>query len=234
MGDGVAGELLARGQSTSCSPAESVLVDVARMITERPWAVSAGDFARMIEAGFPESTVLHTVLQSGLYNYLNRVADAVNIEFDYDLTLEPFKKDVTRAPAPRPSVEDWPVGPAWPLRLRDRPTTAEALHRLEHYLMSAETGLGAQERRLLACAVAEALCDQRSLEKLGRVRSTQKREQILAEYATRLTVTPWLVTEADVMALRGLGLADLDILHAIAVVSFQNLLSRVALVIEVE
>jgi uncharacterized protein YciW len=52
--------------------------------------------------------------------------------------------------------------------------------------------------------------------------------RLLCHYALKLTVTPWDMSEADVLALRGAGFGDRDIVDANQVVAYYNYVNRVA------
>jgi uncharacterized peroxidase-related enzyme len=54
------------------------------------------------------------------------------------------------------------------------------------------------------------------------------RETALAAYAEKLTREPSRMTEADLGALRAAGLTDRDILDAVQVIGYFNLINRVA------
>src|SRR5688500_16697223 len=56
----------------------------------------------------------------------------------------------------------------------------------------------------------------------------------LCAYAEKLTLRPGEMIEADVAALRALGLDDLAIHHAIQVIAYFNYINRVADAVDVE
>lgn len=55
-----------------------------------------------------------------------------------------------------------------------------------------------------------------------------ERMRLLCRYALKLTVTPWDMSEVDVLALRGGGFSDRDIVDANQVVAYYNYVNRVA------
>lgn len=55
-----------------------------------------------------------------------------------------------------------------------------------------------------------------------------ERMRLLCRYALKLTVTPWEITEADVLTLRDSGFSDRDIVDANQVVAYFNYVNRVA------
>jgi uncharacterized peroxidase-related enzyme len=55
-----------------------------------------------------------------------------------------------------------------------------------------------------------------------------ERMRLLCRYAVKLTVTPWEMSEADVLTLRDGGFSDRDIVDANQVVAYYNYVNRVA------
>lgn len=50
----------------------------------------------------------------------------------------------------------------------------------------------------------------------------------MLRYAHKLTVTPWEMTEADVVAMREAGHSDVNILHITEVVGYYAYVNRIA------
>lgn len=61
-----------------------------------------------------------------------------------------------------------------------------------------------------------------------------KAEYAMLEYVEKLTLTPSLMTEADVQKLRDVGWNDRDILDIAAVTSYRNFITRMADALGVE
>lgn len=129
-------------------------------------------------------------------------------------------------------------------------------HHLDLYmgLMFGPGGLSRRQRELLAVAVSQAndcaYCVAHHVEALGRyVRDSNQLaalaaaaqqpflpeiEQLLVDYAVKLTRAPGEVSRGDVATLRDAGLADEDILLANLVVAYFNFVNRIALGLGVE
>jgi alkylhydroperoxidase family enzyme len=212
---------------------ESAIRALATAVTQEPWALERADYDRARAAGLGDDSILQAVILSAYFNYLNRVADAVDIEFDYESALPRPDRDPLREPIPRASPQHWPTAPALGLRLSQRPLTAQAFDRWQTYVLERDEPLSRRDRAVLVRAVASSLCDARTLDALGDAVPRSPREELLAAYAEVLTATPWRLTEAHLHGLRALGLDDRGLLDVISVASFQNTASRLRLVLEV-
>lgn len=62
----------------------------------------------------------------------------------------------------------------------------------------------------------------------------EPRQQVLVDYAIKLTRTPQAMTEADIMALRETGLSDAAIHDAAAIIGYFNFVNRLASGLNVE
>lgn len=206
---------------------------MASLLAETPWAVRDADLARLRAAGLSDEASVQAVTIVGIFSHLTRMADGTGIELDYESPLPRFQIDRHREPVPRPDPADWPVPPAAPrLPLSLRPNTAEAMAQWRLYVAKPGASLSAHERAVLARAAAYHLCDARGLAAWGDARPETQREQTLAAFAEKLTLTPWRMTPADLALLRNLqdgGLDDRGILAAVSLVGFQNMESRVRL-----
>ena len=60
-------------------------------LTRSPWLMTEGDIELLREAGHSELDILHIVLGSSQYTYLNRVANGNGIKFEYKTELPEFK-----------------------------------------------------------------------------------------------------------------------------------------------
>ncbi len=174
------------------------------------------------------------VALAAFFSYLNRVADAIDIEFDYESPLPRMKKDPARVPVPRPPRADWPRPdrePPLALRLADRPFTAVPFYAWREYMLERAAPLSRRERQVLARAAAAELCDARTVDRWPDAEPTNDRERALAEYAATLTSAPWHLTAAHLDRLRMLRLDDEALLDVITVAAFQNTASRLSLVL---
>ena len=200
------------------------------LLSEAPWLVAAEDVAALRDAGLSEPSILHAVLQASFFNYLNRVADAVDIAYDYESALPRMVKDATREPLPRPQVPPERAAPL-PMRLADRPAAHVAFHRWRTHLLEREAPLSRRDRHVLVRAVALALADARTAARFVAAVPSTDRERLLADYATTLTATPWRLTQESLAPLRSHGLDDRALLDVIALASHQNTASRLELVL---
>jgi alkylhydroperoxidase family enzyme len=207
------------------------MLGLATSVTQHPWAVEQADYDRARAAGLGDESILQAVVLSAYFNYLNRVADAVDIELDYESALPRPDRDARREPVSRRAREMWPTAAPFPLRLADRPVTAEAFDRWRAYVLERESPLSRRDRSVLARAVAWSLCDGWTVDALGDAAPGSAREEVLAGYAEVLTATPWRLNEGQLHGLRGLGLEDRGLLDVISVASFQNTASRLRLIL---
>jgi alkylhydroperoxidase family enzyme len=220
-----------RPEEARLAAPEAALFALARRVTETPWALGPDDHESARAAGLGDGAILHAVVLSAFFNYLNRVADAIDLEYDYESALPRPDKDAAREPIPRPPRHLWPKGPAFALRLADRPVTSGAFASWQAYVLERDTPLSRRDRAVIARAVAGSLCDARTTDALADATPRSQREETLASYAELLTATPWRLDEAGLHALRELGLDDRGLLDVISVASFQNTASRLRLVL---
>ncbi|MFT3836987.1 MAG: hypothetical protein QM723_08320 [Myxococcaceae bacterium] len=202
------------------------------MLAEAPWTIERSDLEALARAGMSEPSILHAVVLASYFNYLNRVADAVDIEFDYDSPLPKMRVDRSREPLPLPEPAAWPQRPApLAMTLAQRPNTHAPFRQWEQYVLEREAPLSRRDRRVLARAVAASLADRRGHLRFEDAAPTNAREQLLARFGELLTRAPWRLSDAVLAELRSLGLDDLGLLDAISVASFQNTASRLSLVL---
>ncbi|HEX2571865.1 MAG TPA: hypothetical protein VH877_20150 [Polyangia bacterium] len=225
--------MLADPAGLTLPPRQRELARLASLLAETPWALRDADLERPRAAGLSDEGVVQAVTIVGIFSHLTRVADATGIELDYESPLPRLQVDRSREPAPRPDPADWPAPPAAPrLPLSLRPATAEAMSQWRRYVAQPGAGLSARDRAVIARAAAYRLCDARGLAAWDDARPETPREQTLAAFAEKLTLTPWRMSAADLAELRGLeggGLDDRGCLAAAALVGFQNMDSRVRL-----
>lgn len=209
------------------SPRLVALAGFASLLTDAPWTVDAADVARLqSNAALDDVGLVQVVSIVAMFNHLTRVADATGIELDYESPLPTYEVDMAREPLPRPDPEAWPR-PEARLPLSLRPATAEAFAGWRDYVHAPAAGLTDRDRAVLARAAAHHLCDAAGVAAHAEGVPATGREERLAAFAEKLTVSPWRMTEADIESLRAEGMADPTVLRAIAVVGFQNAASRV-------
>jgi alkylhydroperoxidase family enzyme len=214
-------------RSLDAPPRARALAGLASLLTEAPWTVDGGDLDRLRDAGVSDEGVVQAVTIAAMFNHLTRVADATAIDFDYATALPRVEIDRAQPPLPRPEPAEWPI-PAPRLPLSLRPGTADAIAAWRAYAFAEGDGLSTRDRAVLARTAAFHVCDAAGVAEHGDPPRTA-REEALAAFAAKLTVAPWQQKEADLAPLRGLGLSDRGVLHAIAVVGLQNTLSRLRL-----
>lgn len=163
-----------------------------------------------------------------VFNHLTRTADATGIEPDYESPLPRLAVDPSREPMERPAPEAWP-SPEPRLSLSLRPATEAAIIHWRAYVLAAGSGLSARDRAVLARTAAHGTCDAAGVAAHADAIPSGAREIALSSFADKLTRTPWRMAPTDLDALRGEGLDDRALLHAIAVVGYQNMESRVRL-----
>jgi uncharacterized peroxidase-related enzyme len=59
------------------------MLEFVEKLTLYPWLIMNEDVTALRKAGFPDVTILHIVLGSAHFNYLNRMADGIGIRFEY-------------------------------------------------------------------------------------------------------------------------------------------------------
>jgi uncharacterized peroxidase-related enzyme len=90
------------------------MLDLAEKLTRSPASVREEDIDGLRRAGWSDAEVLHIVLGSAIFNYLNRVADGLGIRLEYRSALPAFRgPGGTRAAAPALRVEGGRARPAW-------------------------------------------------------------------------------------------------------------------------
>ncbi len=196
--------------------------------------MTAAEIQKLRAVDFSDEGILHVVVLASFFNYLNRVADAVDIEFDYESPLPRMVKNSQREPTPRPSSQsprDSTAAVPLAMGLAARPRTAAAFGRWREYVFGRDAPLSKRERRVVARAAAGQLVDFRTLDRMGDAQPRNEHETILAQYAETLTLTPWRLDESGIDRLRGLGLDDAGVLDVISVAAFQNTASRLELVL---
>jgi hypothetical protein len=180
--------------------------------------------------GLDEEQVEAAVGVISMFNYFTRVADATGIEFDYVTSLPAFEPDRRQAAAPRPRPSASTARDAGQGRPRPRDPRLRAVwESWRAYVLEAEEPISARERRLLASVAAEEATDWAGAEALNGVKRLKDGDDLLVEFARKLSRQPWGMAPADLAALREAGYPEAALLHVISVVAHQNADSRLAI-----
>ena len=70
-------------RSASLTEEDRRMLEFVEKLTLCPWLLVRSDVTGLREAGFSDSTILHIILGSAHFNYLNRMADGIGIRFEY-------------------------------------------------------------------------------------------------------------------------------------------------------
>ena len=207
------------------SPQDACLVDFARTLTARPWAVGPADIRRLSEVGLSRTSIALVIGLVALFNYLTRVADGTGIEPDYDTELPQFAyRGITEA-AERPEPAEWPSVDGSIEFLSLLPDVHAAWSRWRAYILDNPAPISVAMRRQLRVIAARNACDG-AIAPPDVAGSMPGSGDALSSFAEKLSRTPWLMASSDVEDLRSTGLSDLSILHVIAVVGYQSAESR--------
>ena len=212
------------------SPRERALAGLAAVMSEAPWTLTPEDLDRLRAVGLSDEGVVQAVTIGGVFNYVTRVADGIGLEFDYESPLPRLQVDTSVEALPRPEPDAWPtLDPRPALTLGHRPATEAAFARWSAYVFDRDAPLARRDRAVLARAAAWSVCDRAGVASFADAAPASPREVVLAAYATKLTLTPWRMTEADLAPLRAEGLDDAGVLDVVSLVALQNTLSRMRL-----
>lgn len=74
------------------------MLEFVEKLTLYPWLVVESDIRGLKTAGFSNQDILHIVLGCAHFNYLNRIADGVGIQFEYESSLPRFEKPEIGSP----------------------------------------------------------------------------------------------------------------------------------------
>lgn len=204
-------------------------MDFARTLTARPWAIGPADIRRLSEVGLSRTSIMVAIGLVAMFNYLTRVADGTGIEADYGNELPRFVYRGLTESAPRPGPEEWPPVDSSLRLLSDLPDVHAAWSRWRDYLLDSPGPVPGATRRRLQSIAARNACDggmdppDNAVQAAG---STAGSGDMVSEFANKLSLTPWLMAQSDVDALRSIGMDDLSVLHVIAVVAYQSAESR--------
>ena len=207
-------------------PRTRAISGLAQLVTEAPWTLSRDDVRRAHDAGLDDATILHVVALSSFFGYLNRVADAVGIELDYEVTVQPPPPDPKTPPWPTPPRDRWPDPYATRrITLAMRSGAIEALAGWSAHVMERTTPLS-RAQRLLISRVAAATVGDVSIPSAPDPATPLDRA--LVALTETIALAPWRLGEAALEPLRAAGLDDRAIFDAIAVAAFANFGSRLS------
>jgi hypothetical protein len=199
------------------------------LITEAPWQLTPADRAAAHEVGLADEALVHLVMLSASFGHLNRMADAVGIELDYQVAQLPPAAEPATLPYLYPATAEWPK-PAVPPALTPalRPQSAAALLAWREHSLTRAAPLLPRQRHLIARAVAARLGDAATLQALtGAAESTL--DEALIAAADQVTLAPFALGAETVARLRSAGLASAEaVFDAIATASSSTAYSRIA------
>jgi hypothetical protein len=199
-----------------------MLVELATAVTEQPWALSRVHLARARSAGLSDADVLHAVALAAFFGHLNRIADAVAVPLDYQVTHAAPAADRSTPPlAPAPI---WLVGrPA--LDLGTRAGTAQAIADWRTYMFQRDAPLTRRQRTLIARHVAAWVGD-------GGISTpadltANPLDDALRVLAEQVTLAPWQLCDDSFTALRRAGFDDAALFDVVATASSAGVFSRI-------
>jgi uncharacterized peroxidase-related enzyme len=67
------------------------MLEFVEKLTRYPWLMVETDVERLRQVGFTDSEILQIVLGCAHFNYLNRMADGIGINFEYATSIPEFK-----------------------------------------------------------------------------------------------------------------------------------------------
>jgi len=130
------------------------MLEFVEKLTLCPWLLVRSDVTGLRDAGFSDSTILHIILGSAHFNYLNRMADGIGIRFEYQ-TQVPDASVPSEQQFAKPLATNWggsmpassPTSSAWiAFPESDKPIADMEQPYNLHWLMSYN-----REARDLAC-----------------------------------------------------------------------------------
>jgi alkylhydroperoxidase family enzyme len=203
--------------------AGKAIAGLAGLVTEAPWTLRSGDLTRAAAVGLDEAAVLQVVALSAFFGYLNRVADAVGVELDYEVAVPP-PPDPGTPPLPRPAPPDWPFPERAPLSLAARPETFAAAAAWREHALERDAPLSRSRRGLIARTVAQALGDLDGVRQHV-VTPRDGLDVAITTFADLLTRSPWRLGAGALEPLRAGGLDDdgiFDVIHTAAWATFSS------------
>ena len=88
---GLATQIKTDFRKAKISDADRRMLEFVEKLTKFPWLLVESDVRLLREAGFSDVEILHIVLGSAHFNYLNRMADGIGIKFEYKSDIPEFK-----------------------------------------------------------------------------------------------------------------------------------------------
>jgi alkylhydroperoxidase family enzyme len=173
------------------APRWRALAELAAAVTDAPWTLSRAHHARARAAGLGDDEILHAIALAAFFGHLNRIADAVAVELDYEVAHRPPHAEPA---TPRLEVAPEVVRGAPALAIEARPATASALAAWRDYVVSRDP-----RNAEIAAWVAGLVGDGRA------VSSDGSPTRALVE---QVTLAPWELSDASFAALRAQGLDD--------------------------
>lgn len=209
-------------------PVVRALAQLTRGVTEAPWQLGPADRARAHAAGLPDEAIVHVVLLSSYFGYLNRVADAVGIELDYSVVVTTPHAEPATPPYLRPPPAEWrDATTRHALDVALRPAVGQPLAGWRTYALERAAPLDRHQRALIAHAVAERIGDAATVWALA-VAPISPLDEALVAMADAVTLAPWRLGAGTVAQLRQAGLPDdTAIFDAIATASACTTFSRI-------
>jgi alkylhydroperoxidase family enzyme len=254
-------ELLARRmkadfRQAGVSDRDRTMLEFVNTLSHTPWALNPAGLDGLRRAGFREDEILHVVLGSAHFNYLNRMADGLGIRFEYESELPPFQPRETRPrPAPPPPAAP-PMGdlpeeePSTFYRVvAGNPEACALATKWRAFQLRPTPGLEAVARIRIALFVSSLdRCPpgyrsyRRQLAQLGDDAAVGEalnrgeipaglppRDRLFLEHAARLTLEPWTTRAEHLDVLRSAGVDDRGILQLTMLVSYLSFETRVTL-----
>jgi alkylhydroperoxidase family enzyme len=203
-------------------PRQQALAELVTMVTEAPWTLSRALLSRSHAAGLSDADVLHAIVLSSYFGHLNRVADAVGVPLDYDVTLPVPAVDPT-VPARAPAHAARVGRPAIELALR--PDTARALVEWRTYAFYRDQPLTRRQRTYMARCVAQWIGDG-GISAPGDLTGNPLDDALYA-LASTVTLAPWQLGPHSFAALRGHGFDDAALFDVVATTAAAGVFSRI-------
>jgi uncharacterized protein YciW len=203
------------------SPQDACLVDFARTLTARPWMIGPADIHRLSDVGLSRTSIVLVIGLVAMFNYLTRIADGTGVEADYQNELPEFVYRGVTESVPRPGPDEWPAVDGSLQLLSVLPDAFANWQHWREYVLDNPDPVPPATRHRLRSIAARNACDS-----TVPAPDENNAQDLLAQFADKLSRTPWLTAQPDIDALRRTGLDDRAILHVIAVVAYQSAESR--------
>jgi alkylhydroperoxidase family enzyme len=193
-------------------PRMRALAELAVTVTEAPWTLERARFARVLS----EDDIVHAVALAAYFGHLNRIADAVGVDLDYQVARRPTPIEPHVPPyAPAPTtIERAPV--------LARTTTATALAAWTSYVMERDATITREQRAMIARRVGQLM----GLAVAGTSPRSALDHDLLA-LADQITLAPWRLGPDSFTALRAAGFDDATLFDACVVASTAGVTARI-------